>query len=55
MAGKFLHVKCRKCKHEQIMFEKPSTKVKCAKCGQVIALPTGGKADIRTTIKGIVK
>ena len=55
MAGKFLTVKCRKCKNEQTIFEKPSTKVKCRKCDQVIALPTGGKADVRTTITGVIK
>ncbi len=55
MSGKFLKVKCRKCKNEQVIFEKPSMKVRCTKCNEVIALPTGGKADIRTTITGVVK
>jgi len=55
MSGKFLKVKCRKCKHEQIIFEKPSVKVSCIKCNEIVALPTGGKADIKTTITGVIK
>jgi len=55
MSGKFLKVKCRKCKNEQIIFEKISVKVNCTKCDEVIAVPTGGKADIRTTITGVIK
>jgi small subunit ribosomal protein S27e len=53
MASKFLKVKCKKCKNEQVIFEKPSTIVKCLVCGEVLAEPTGGKAKINTTIVAV--
>ena len=42
----FYKVVCPKCKNEQIIFEKSSTEVKCLVCGNVLAVPTGGKAKI---------
>jgi len=50
MAGKFLKVRCKKCKNEQVIFNKASTVVKCLVCGNVLAKPTGGKAKLRATI-----
>ncbi len=44
--SKFLVVKCPKCGNEQIVFNKASTIVRCNTCGEVIARPTGGKAEI---------
>jgi len=46
MTSKFLKVKCKKCHNEQVVFEKPSTVVKCLVCEEVIAQPLGGKAKI---------
>ena len=46
MVSKFLHVKCEKCKNEQVIFEKSASVVKCLVCGEVLANPTGGKAVI---------
>lgn len=46
MVSKFFHVKCEKCKNEQVLFEKSATMVKCLVCGEVLAKPTGGKAVI---------
>ncbi|MEM4330981.1 MAG: 30S ribosomal protein S27e, partial [Candidatus Pacearchaeota archaeon] len=45
--SKFLRVRCSKCKNEQIVFGKASTKVKCLKCNKVIAIPSGGNVKIR--------
>ncbi len=50
MASKFIKVVCSKCKNEQVMFEKPSNVVKCLVCDEVLARPTGGKADIRAKV-----
>ena len=44
--SKFVKVKCDKCKNEQVIFEKASSVVKCLVCGNVLAKPTGGKANI---------
>ncbi len=43
----FIKVACEKCKNEQIIFDKASTKVKCLVCGEILAVPTGGKAKIQ--------
>ena len=48
--AKFLKVKCKKCRNEQIIYSYPSTVVKCLVCGKVLAKPTGGKAEIEARI-----
>ena len=45
--SKFVNVACRKCKNEQIVFNKASTLVKCLKCDAELVVPTGGEAEIR--------
>ena len=45
----FYRVRC-KCKNEQVIFSKPSTEVRCLVCGEVLARPTGGKAEILAEI-----
>ena len=46
MESKFIKVRC-KCKNEQMIFEKASTVVRCLVCGEVLAVPTGGVAEIK--------
>ncbi len=48
--SKFLRVKCPDCENEQVIFSHPSTIVKCVICGRTLALPTGGKGDIKAEI-----
>jgi small subunit ribosomal protein S27e len=48
--SKFFKVKCPDCENEQTVFEKASTVVKCVVCGHDLALPTGGKANIKAEI-----
>ena len=45
MSG-FVKVKCSKCKNEQIIFDHASSVVKCLVCNNVLATPTGGRAEI---------
>lgn len=47
--SKFIQVQC-KCGNEQVIFGSASTEVKCSSCDQVLAVPTGGKAGIKTKI-----
>ncbi len=54
MTGRFLKVKC-KCKNEQVIFEKPATVVRCLVCNEIIAEPSGGKADIKADVVGAAK
>lgn len=44
--SKFLRVACKKCGNEQVIFNKASSVVKCLKCSEVLARPTGGEAEI---------
>ena len=44
--SRFLRVMCRKCRNDQVVFNKSATVVKCSKCGEELALPTGGEALI---------
>jgi small subunit ribosomal protein S27e len=51
----FVKVKCPDCGHEQIIYSKASTVVKCQICGATLAVPTGGKADIKGEIIEVYK
>ena len=52
--SKFVKVKCGKCKNSQIIFGKASTKVRCLKCNGIVALPSGGKAKIRSRVEEVL-
>jgi len=52
--GKFIRVKCSKCKKEQTIFGKASTKIRCPECNTVLALPSGGKARIRSRVEEVL-
>ena len=49
--GKFIKVKCSKCKASSTIFGKASTKVRCLECNTVLAIPSGGKAKIRSRVE----
>jgi small subunit ribosomal protein S27e len=53
--SKFIKIRCNKCKNEQIIFEKASTQVKCLVCSEILAIPKGGKAEIKTTVLEILE
>ncbi|MBI4175581.1 MAG: 30S ribosomal protein S27e [Candidatus Aenigmarchaeota archaeon] len=55
MVSQFVKVKCEKCKNEQVIFEKAASQVHCLVCNEVLAIPTGGKSDIKAKILGGVK
>ena len=48
--GKFVKVRCAKCKNEQIVFGRVSTVVNCLVCGKEVAEPVGGKSRIRARV-----
>ena len=50
----FLKVKCNKCKNEQIIFNKPSTEVKCLVCNEKLGEITGGKIKINAKIEKVL-
>ncbi|MAF50742.1 MAG: 30S ribosomal protein S27e [Nanoarchaeota archaeon] len=52
--SKFMKLRCSKCKNEQIVFNKPSSKVKCLVCGVSILEPLGGKGKVKAQILEVV-
>ena len=48
--SKFIKVRCKDCENEQVLFNKPSSVVSCHICGSKLALPKGGKAEVRGEI-----
>ncbi len=52
--GKFVRVKCSKCKAAQVLFGKASTKVRCLDCSTILAVPSGGKAKIRSIVEEVL-
>ena len=53
--SKFIKIRCPKCKNEQIMFGKTSTKVRCLVCDKPLAESTGGKARVRARILEVLE
>ncbi len=48
--SKFIKVQCNKCKNEQVIFGKVSTRVDCLVCKSELAEPTGGKSKIKSKV-----
>lgn len=46
----FIKVRCHSCGNEQFIFGRAATEIKCLKCEEVIAVPTGGKAAVKAEI-----
>ena len=53
--SKFLEVQCKKCKNKQIIFSHASREVRCLVCNEVLALPKGGKAEIKCEILKVLE
>ncbi len=54
-SSKFIKVRCPKCKNEQIMFGKASSKVNCLVCSKVLADPTGGKSKVKARVLEVLE
>ena len=52
--SRFLKVKCKKCRNEQIVFNKAASIVKCLVCESILAEPTGGLANVQTKIEEVM-
>ena len=53
--SKFVKIRCPKCKNEQIMFGKASSKVTCLVCGKILAEPSGGKSRVKARILEVLE
>lgn len=53
--SKFVKLRCTKCKNEQVVFGKASSKVTCLVCGKELAEPTGGKTKVKSRILEVLE
>jgi small subunit ribosomal protein S27e len=53
--SKFVKVRCKKCKNEQIIFGKAASEVKCLVCGTALAVATGGKTKFRGRVLEVLE
>jgi ribosomal protein S27E len=51
--GKFVRVKCPKCKSSQVIFGKTATEIRCIKCNNKISKTSGGKTKIRGMVEKV--
>lgn len=51
--SKFFSVECSKCHKKNVVFGNATGVVEC-ECGQVLAVPTGGKANISAKIMEVL-
>jgi len=52
--SRYLKVKCLDCGNEQPVFNKCTTVVTCLVCGASLSKQTGGKAEIKGEILGVL-
>lgn len=52
--GRFLKIICSRCKNDQVVFGKASTRVKCVKCNKLLVKNGGGKAQVKTLISEVL-
>lgn len=50
--SKFLNVKCGDCGNTQTIFDRTNKKISCTVCGATMAVPQGGKAEIKGEVLG---
>ena len=53
--SKFISVRCNKCKNEQIIFGKSSSKVFCLVCNTLLSEPAGGKSKIKARVLEVLE
>jgi small subunit ribosomal protein S27e len=51
----FLRVKCQKCGNEQLIFSNVVNKITCNVCAEVLAEPTGGRANINGEVLSVLE
>ncbi|MFB6209534.1 MAG: 30S ribosomal protein S27e [Candidatus Nanohaloarchaea archaeon] len=50
MAQNFLEVECGECGNAQHIFSRASNRVECLVCGEELASPTGGRAEVKAEV-----
>ena len=45
--SKFIRIMCKKCRKDQVVYNKAATLVKCLNCGEELLVPTGGESIVK--------
>lgn len=53
--SKFIKVRCKKCKNEQITFGKSASEITCLVCNSVLATPSGGKTKFKARVLEVLE
>ena len=53
--SKFIKVRCKDCENEQVLFDKATITVSCHICVSKLAIPQGGKADIKGELLEVIE
>lgn len=53
--GKFIKLRCPKCKNEQIIYGKASSIISCLVCNKELADSTGGKTRVKARVLEILE
>ena len=53
--SRFIKVRCKKCKNEQIIFGKSASEIKCLVCETVLASSTGGKTKLKAKVLEVLE
>lgn len=53
--SKFVKVRCMKCKNEQTVFGKATSRVLCTVCGKELVTPTGGKSKLKARVVEVLE
>jgi len=53
--SRFIKVRCNDCENEQVLFDRATTPVSCHICGSKLAIPAGGRAQIKGKILEVIE
>jgi len=53
--SRFLRVRCSDCGSEQLVYSHVSSVVRCKVCSKTLAVPHGGKAELKGTILAVME
>jgi small subunit ribosomal protein S27e len=51
----FLRIKCPKCGNEQLIFSNVVNKIGCNVCGETLATPSGGRANLNAEVLSVLE
>lgn len=52
--GKFIKIRCPRCRNHQVVFGKASSEVKCLECNYLLTKARGGKAKLRAKVEEVL-